>query len=289
MSERPLVFSAIGKIQSYVVPTTGCYVIEAAGAQGGHGGGPGGKGARLKGTFYLHAGEILQIVVGQQGLAGDTPHQPAAGGGGGSFVWSGVRGMPLPPLPLLAAGGGGGGAGGAGLVSVAGGDGAAPGGRDGHGGEADGADFHYSGGGGAGWRTQGARGSSPTFAEGGTQWAGGKGANYCCNVGGAGGFGGGGGGAFLGSGSGGGGGFSGGGGGTQAGPGGGGGGSFNAGAYQVNEPGAQNGHGFVSILSVPVPSRSNSSDPFGGASDSREKSTGHDAIVAFALSALRPA
>lgn len=266
MSQSPILFSATGALQTYAVPATGSYVIEAAGAQGGSGGGPGGRGARVKGTFYLNRGDILQIVAGLQGTAGTTPHQPAGGGGGGSFVWKGATSRPLPEKPMLAAGGGGGGDGGEGRAGVDGGDGAAPGGRNGQGGESDPANFHYSGGGGAGWLSGGDVGSTPTLCGGGTLWRGGAGANYCCNLGGTGGFGGGGGGAFIGNGSGGGGGFSGGGGGTQLGLGGGGGGSFNAGANPTNTPGFQTGDGCVTILPIPAPTPfplSNSFNPFG--------------------------
>jgi hypothetical protein len=250
MSIPPVVFQANGSIQSYVVPATGHYLIAAAGAQGGPGGGPGGKGARLQGRFFLQEGDTLQIVVGRQGTAGTTPHRPAGGGGGGSFVWLGRIPAPLPTKPLLAAGGGGGGGGGDGGVGPDGGMGAAPGGRNGRGGTTDTVDFHYSGGGGAGWLLGGDAGSSPTFCTGGTLWQGGIGASFCRHRGGVGGFGGGGGGAFLGQGGGGGGGFSGGGGGTQNGPTAGGGGSYNAGVDQENTPGAQTGDGCVAILAV---------------------------------------
>ena len=256
----PVVFNATGMVQAYVVLATGRYEIEASGAQGGAGGGPGGKGARVKGTFELKAGEILQIVVGQQGTPGTTPHQPAGGGGGGSFVWKGDVARPLPTRPLLAAGGGGGGNGGDGVVTLDAADGAARGGKDGRGGAADLVDFHYSGGGGTGWVTGGAFGSAPTYCRGGGHWFGGAGANYCSNEGGRGGFGGGGGGAFVGHGSGGGGGYSGGGGGTQAGLGGGGGGSYNAGANPTNTPGVQTGDGCVSIVAVPAPVSFRASD-----------------------------
>ena len=255
MNVPPLDFRATGALQTYRVPTTGSYVIEASGAQGGAGGGPGGKGARLKGTFFLSAGDVLQILIGKQGGAGTTPHQAAGGGGGGTFVWKSNLPAPLPLKPLLAAGGGGGGNGGPGLVGLDAGAGAAPGGRDGHGGESDGGSFHYSGGGGGGWLSGGDVGSTPTFCSGGTLWHGGAGANYCGNCGGSGGFGGGGGGAFLGCGSGGGGGYSGGGGGTQAGPAAGGGGSYNAGSFQCNTPGIHTGDGVVTILPVPAPER----------------------------------
>jgi hypothetical protein len=244
------VFAATGKLQSYVVPATGRYVIEAAGAQGGPGGGPGGKGARLRGVFELNAGDILQVVVGLRGGAGDSAHQPAGGGGGGSFVWKGGVLAPLPAKPMLAAGGGGGGSGGGGVVALDAGRGAVPGGRNGHGGSADAIAFHFSGGGGTGWLSCGASGSAPLYCAGGTHWSGGAGADFCGNRGGDGGFGGGGGGAFLGCGAGGGGGFSGGGGGTQIGPSAGGGGSFNGGRQQINTGGVQEGHGFVSIMAA---------------------------------------
>ena len=254
MSTAPIHFSATGAIQQFRIPSTGLYVIEASGAQGGPGSGPGGKGARVKGTFKLKEGELLQIVVGVQGTTGTTPHRPAGGGGGGSFVWRGALSIPLPNFPLLAAGGGGGAsddAGGDGVVTEEGGKGGASGGREGHGGESNVTAFTYSGGGGAGWLSSGDAGSSPTFCGGGSIWRGGAGASYCCNVGGSGGFGGGGGGSFLGHGSGGGGGYSGGGGGTQAGPGGGGGGSYNFGVHQANTPGVQTGNGRVSLTAIP--------------------------------------
>lgn len=269
MNPAPVVFPAIPAIQTYAVPVTGCYLIEAAGAQGGDGGGPGGRGARMRGMFHLERGEVLHLVVGQRGGAGSSPFEPAGGGGGGSFVWKGVRhrypstALPavganfdwqpvgersVPELPLLAAGAGGGGNGGDASIDPQGGDGAAPGGRDGHGGQAAREGAHYSGGGGAGWLSTGSRGSAPTYCAGGAHWQGGAGCTYFDHLGGDGGFGGGGGGAFLGFGSGGGGGFSGGGGGSRTGEGGGGGGSFNSGTGQLNLAGVQTGDGFVTLL-----------------------------------------
>ena len=52
------------------------------------------------GTFSLSKGEIIQILVGQEG--GINNNSQAAGGGGGAFV---VRGS---NTPLIIAGGGGG-------------------------------------------------------------------------------------------------------------------------------------------------------------------------------------
>ncbi|HVZ63298.1 MAG TPA: glycine-rich protein [Lacunisphaera sp.] len=260
-------FPPMGKVVYYLVATSGRYVIEAAGAQGGAGGGPGGKGALVRGTFQLEEGDVLQIVVGQQGGAGSAPHHPAdiasafmddaavvgrrfapragGGGGGGSFVWKFDRRCLAPIEPLLVAGGGGGGSGGPGVIS-----------RDPHArpaagihldGDADPDGFHYSGGDGAGWLMEGAPGSAPTFCAGGAHWHGGSGAIYNEMRGGSGGFGGGGGGAFFGCGSGGGGGYFGGRGGTLRNPGGGGGTSFNTGENQANHPGVQTGDGFVSL------------------------------------------
>lgn len=249
----PLIFSATGTIQTCVMPETGDYLIEATGAQGGAGGGPGGKGARVTGIFPLSAGDILQIVVGQQGTPGTMRYHPAGGGGGGSFVWKGDSSWPLPPKPLLAAGGGGGGTGSDGGVTLHAADGGGAGGHDGHGGAAALNNFYYNGGGGAGWLSAGTAGSAPTYCQGGGHWSGGLGASYCGNQGADGGFGGGGGGGFIGFGSGGGGGFSGGGGGTQKGPGGGGGGSYNGGTECINLPGIQLGDGCVRIMAVVAP------------------------------------
>lgn len=268
MNPAPVTFAVVPAVQTYVIPTTGSYLLEAAGAQGGSGGGPGGRGARLRGLFHFERGEVLHIVVGQRGGSGSSPFEPAGGGGGGSFVWKGLRhAYPstgteaagstfvwhsggernAPELPLLAAGGGGGGNGGDASIDSEGGDGAAPGGREGHGGQAARASAHYSGGGGAGWLSPGSRGSAPTYCAGGAHWQGGAGCVYFDHQGGNGGFGGGGGGAFLGHGSGGGGGFSGGGGGARTGRGGGGGGSCNRGSGQLNLAGIQTGDGYVSL------------------------------------------
>lgn len=90
-----------GGIQSWTVPATGTYTITATGAQGASGdsGFVGGRGAQLSGQFNLTAGQVLQLVVGQQGVGQSSGTN--GGGGGGTFVVS-------AGTPLLVAGGGGG-------------------------------------------------------------------------------------------------------------------------------------------------------------------------------------
>ena len=92
-------------IQQWTVPYTSDYRIEAIGAAGGydrwiHSSLYRGRGAIMIGTFRLNKGEVLQILVGQEG--GINKSSFASGGGGGTFV---VRGA---DSPLIIAGGGGG-------------------------------------------------------------------------------------------------------------------------------------------------------------------------------------
>ena len=92
-------------IQQWTVPYTADYRIEAIGAAGGYdrystSGQNQGRGARMIGTFNLSKGEIIKILVGQEG--GINKNSASAGGGGGTFV---VRGS---KTPLIIAGGGGG-------------------------------------------------------------------------------------------------------------------------------------------------------------------------------------
>jgi len=82
-------------IQEWVVPSSGNYSIQALGAAGG--GINGGFGANIYGEFALTAGQVLQIIVGQQGSENDN----GTGGGGGSYVV-------FTGNPFIVAGGGGG-------------------------------------------------------------------------------------------------------------------------------------------------------------------------------------
>ena len=76
----------LGTMQSWVVPETATWIIEAAGGEGGTVGQsyPHGAGARISGEFVLEEGDELIIVVGQQ--AGTNTANGGQGGGGGSFV-----------------------------------------------------------------------------------------------------------------------------------------------------------------------------------------------------------
>ncbi|XP_066026855.1 uncharacterized protein [Pocillopora verrucosa] len=216
-------------IQSWTVPYSGEYRIEAIGGAGWYGKNSvvqnGGRGAKLIGNFILTKDEIVRILVGHKGKRGPNS-KTTSGGGGGTFV---VRGS---NTPLIIAGGGGGiknmseqhsgcdasisTTGNAGYSSSLGSEGTGGNGGGSAGGGGGGGGFHGNGRGGG----KGGKG----FLNGG------KGGTY------NGGFGGGGGNPAYSGGAGGGGGYSGGAGGVNEDPScGGGGGSFNSGTNQENE------------------------------------------------------
>ncbi len=246
------VFNFTGSPQTYTVPAgVNTLTIECLGAQGGAGGG---LGAQIQGDVSVTSGDVLTIIVGEEGhlqLGGNF--QNSAGGGGGSFVYNATTNT-----LLMAAGGGGGlcpwlnavplhadAAGQAGPDGGDNSDGQSLGGTGGNGG----AEGIWSGtpcaGGGAGWLTVGGSIYGGLNAP---TWAGGPG--YCGGggggCGGVGGYGGGGGGGNLYGGGGGGGGYSGGAGGNDPDHGGGG-GSFNSGTNQINNGGVNAGNGMVTI------------------------------------------
>ncbi|XP_019639802.1 PREDICTED: LOW QUALITY PROTEIN: uncharacterized protein LOC109481667 [Branchiostoma belcheri] len=91
-------------IQLFTVPETGDYRIEVAGAAGGWDSVNDNKdnrgyGAMMMGTFKLHKGEVLKILIGQETM---TKGGLSSGGGGGTFV------ARFNNTPLIIAGGGGG-------------------------------------------------------------------------------------------------------------------------------------------------------------------------------------
>ena len=235
-------------IQEWTVPASWTYTIEAYGAMGGYSYTRsnntvnGGKGAKMVGDFSLTAGDVLKILVGQQGV--DNPHSArGAGGGGGTFVVKGTSTL------LIAAGGGGGAgdytyyghgqtgtSGSRGGSSSSGSSGGGAGGTNGSGGIG----IQY-GGGGAGWASSG----SGSYGNGGTRFSGGGLGGYAYSDGKNGGFGGGGG-SYAGAG--GGGGYSGGGDGAWSYSGnGGGGGSYNSGSNKSSYAGNNSDHGKVVI------------------------------------------
>lgn len=232
-------------IQEWVVPITGAYGILALGGQGYGTNGVGGRGAKMYGEFNLTAGQILKVLVGQQGeLPSNASYNAQFGGGGGSFVTDASNNA-------LVVAGGGGGNWSAGLSAIS----DAPVGTAGN--NSGGAGSTGSSGG-----VNGAGGGSANSSDGGggfsTDGTGTAGGDAFLNGGlggfstyGIGGFGGGGGtSSFNNRRGGGGGGYSGGGGAegvTTGFPEGGGGGSYNAGINQNNGSGFNTGMGTVVI------------------------------------------
>jgi tripartite motif-containing protein 56 len=89
-------------IQLWTVPTTGNYIIQAIGAAAGN---PGSycRGRDVQLTTNLIKGDVIKILVGQQGIRATVwSWDPASGGGGGTFVVKDAQ------TPIIIAGGGGG-------------------------------------------------------------------------------------------------------------------------------------------------------------------------------------
>jgi hypothetical protein len=242
--------SVIGQgVQQWTVPVTGAYSIRAIGASGRgttiNCTNTGGLGADMYGEFNLTAGQVILILVGQEGVNAVNGSSQDGGGGGGSFVTTSAS------VALVVAGAGGGSTNNisnctgtqrdglnASLTTSGtnGANGNGAGGTSGNGGTGTG------GGGGGGFIGNGIA-SSVNYA-GKSFMNGGAGGIY----GGAGGFGGGGAGFSIGGNGGGGGGYS--GGGTASGSpyaGGGGGGSYNSGTNQNNVLASGSGDGRVII------------------------------------------
>ncbi len=233
-----------GDLQEYEVSFTGKYKITAYGAQGGAVASgniesEGGKGAKIVGEFELVAGDVLKILVGQEG--GSATSSGGQAGGGGTFVVKVVTSsdyyhetLEEYVEPLVVAGGG------AGTRNVTTGSGNLDGRADNRGIDYEPEGNINSGGAGAGggFMTEGsghANNIGQTFlqgGEGGGSWA-------------VGGFGGGGGKGSTFNDSAGGGGFDGGDSSYNAGEGGG--GSLNADENGENQGGVREGHGFVKI------------------------------------------
>ncbi len=96
-------------IQQWTVPTSGIYKISIAGAKGGLSAfSAAGSGRSISTEVNLTAGQVINVVVGQQGQQSSSNTQYSAGGsgGGGSYVYTGAIGS--GGLIVAAAGGGGG-------------------------------------------------------------------------------------------------------------------------------------------------------------------------------------
>jgi len=197
----------------------------------------------MQGTVSVTPGQVLKLLVGQQGQSGIAD----GGGGGGSFVTNSSN------SPIIIAGGGGGTFNGStntfsqGAITTCGVSTSVPAGCSGNGG---------GGANGVGHTGNGAGLLTDAFTDGHATIVarafinGGSGGTYSGGV--NGGFGGGGASITNSSGGAGGGGYSGGAcGNSHAGPGGGG-GSFNSGTSQVNTAGAQTGNGQITITYIPT-------------------------------------
>lgn len=104
-SSPAIVFPASGRIETYVVPATGGYIIEACGAAAGDGD-DAVRGDRVKGMFYLNRGDVLKILVGTSHGDGGGFDRSAGASPGGSIVWRGAGEDFSPAKLMLAAGGG---------------------------------------------------------------------------------------------------------------------------------------------------------------------------------------
>ncbi|XP_066267540.1 keratin, type I cytoskeletal 9-like [Branchiostoma lanceolatum] len=276
-------------IQYFTVPDTGKYRIEAAGSAAGWGvydpKSARGRGAVVRGAFELKKGEVLKILVGQEGM--ENKSRCGVGGGGGTFVTK------TDNTPLIVAGGAGGGnnltkrnPNSDGTTATAGQSSSGgityfTGGSDGKG--ATQGDNDNVGGGGGGFLTDGASGKNHfdgtdgnTGGEGGNAFVnggvGGRGVFYNAE----GGFGGGGGSLGAGGGGGGGGGYSGGGrAGGYIGDCGGGGGSYNSGS-DTSGFGMGMGKGTTATAGQ---SSSGGLPNFSGGSDGKEATQGYDSNV----------
>ena len=240
-------FNTQSGIQLWTVPQTGNYRIEAEGARGGYPRGQG-YGARMRGDFNLEEGEIVRMVIGQQGQQGGHPWGGTQGGGGGGTY---VARTPYNSNGSILVVGGGDGAGGGTPWSNQGGDNANTGtsgngpGGGGNGGNGGGG---FWGAGGAGFFGDGPTNSGTPSSQRSRSYTNGSRAGRGPNSWGGtywGGFGGGGGSGVAGGGAGG---YSGGGSGDWSSQlRGGGGGSRNNGSNQSNSRSNRGGSGIVTV------------------------------------------
>lgn len=99
-------------IQEWVVPSSGFYTINGSGASGGHvPSAAGGAGRQITVEVFLTAGDVIRILVGQEGGRAAWNYSGyfgyVGGGGGGTFIYNQTTGNPI----LICGGGGGAGEG----------------------------------------------------------------------------------------------------------------------------------------------------------------------------------
>lgn len=101
------VMTLTGGIQYWTVPYNTTYLLTVAGAAGGStlSTPTKGNGVIIVQTTLLNQGDVIKILVGQQGTNGNNGTGTGGGGGGGTFVYNNTTST------LIAAAGGGGGAG----------------------------------------------------------------------------------------------------------------------------------------------------------------------------------
>lgn len=101
-------FQYTGSVQTWTAPSSGYYLFEAYGAQGGSVNNKyvGGKGGYTSGIKFLNAGDTIYVYVGGQGKSfnGGGTGAVTNGGGGTDFRFKGTE----PTNRFLVAGGGGG-------------------------------------------------------------------------------------------------------------------------------------------------------------------------------------
>ena len=101
-------FQYTGSVQTWTAPSSGYYLFEAYGAQGGSVNNKyvGGKGGYTSGVKFLNAGDTIYVYVGGQGKSfnGGGTGAVTNGGGGTDFRFKGTE----PTNRFLVAGGGGG-------------------------------------------------------------------------------------------------------------------------------------------------------------------------------------
>lgn len=264
-----------GTIMKWTVPISGKYKFTVSGAEGGKGTSyspSAGQGITVAGTVTLKQGEVVQVLVGQQGGA----YSNGGGGGGGSFTALGAS-LSSSELLIVAGGGGGsstsgyGGSASSGMSGSSGPSNSSPsGGSGGYGGNSVPAGSYRAGGGGGFYgdgqtvaygsgssvESWGIATGSNSYAQGGRAFRSGGTGGWATSSarGGDGGFGGGGGNGYYTGG--GGGGWSGGAAGYSDGYGGGGGGSAVSPTRVTSSsiPGYKTGHGLVTIQLIQLDS-----------------------------------